>query len=706
MSSPAFTGQKLFSLLPALYRVKDAQLAQQQNLAMGPLQSLLAVIEQQIAVVAADLDQLYNDQFIETCADWVIPYIGDLIGYQSVYGVAAAVASPRAEVANTISLRRRKGTVLVLEQLARDVTGWGAHAVEFFRILADTEYMNHIRPHNYYAPNLRRWEVRAYMDTGFDQTAHTIDVRRIGSTDPGRYNIQNIGIFLWSLNAYSLTMSPCHAVPGTSGQCFRFSSLGRDMPLFNNPVSQGTDITALAQPLNVPDVLLRPVLCRDIQTSSPVYYGKGNSLVVYFGTTPVETSKIQVCDLSGADGSWNNVPGAASTYSISIDPELGRLAVPPSGAAPTASFYYGFNADMGGGEYARASTFAAKPQAPVVHVPGDHATVSAALTALGGAGVVEITDSGVYTESGGLSVNVSADSLIELRAADGCRPTLFLGAEMSVVGATDAIFDINGLVIALAPGTAPIPPALIHVPNTSDNELSQLGLTHCTVVPGWSLKSGGEPNYPGKPAILIEAAGAKLNACKSILGSLFVGVEATAIIADSIVDAASPTEPAYVATNAPTPGGALSMTACTVIGKVYATLFTLISDCIFIARLTQADQTGSPPPWSAALWAVRKQQGCVRFSYLPADAITPRQFECVTDAAGNPRTAFYSLRYGDPGYAKLFPSTSDTIRRGADDGGEMGAFHFLLAPMRETDLRTRMQEYLPVGLEFGIFYQT
>jgi hypothetical protein len=46
------------------------------------------------------------------------------------------------------------------------------------------------------------------------------------------------------------------------------------------------------------------------------------------------------------------------------------------------------------------------------------------------------------------------------------------------------------------------------------------------------------------------------------------------------------------------------------------------------------------------------------------------------------------------------------IRRGADDSGEMGAFHFLLAPLRETDLRVRIREFLPVGLEFGIFYQT
>jgi hypothetical protein len=64
------------------------------------------------------------------------------------------------------------------------------------------------------------------------------------------------------------------------------------------------------------------------------------------------------------------------------------------------------------------------------------------------------------------------------------------------------------------------------------------------------------------------------------------------------------------------------------------------------------------------------------------------------------------LRYGDAAYAKLSPYTDDAIWRGADDGGEMGAFHFLLAPLRETDLRVRIREFIPVGLEFGIFYQT
>ena len=171
---------ELFHLVPAVYRLRDAQIAQTMQLltpaeqtelaslqtqatpltddqkallteltakqARGPLQSLLMVIDEQLAAFAEDLDQFYDDLFIETCAKWVIPYIGDLIGYQSIRGITPSVDNPRTEVAETISLRRRKGTVLVLEQLARDVTGWGAQALEFFQVLGDTQYMKHVRP--------------------------------------------------------------------------------------------------------------------------------------------------------------------------------------------------------------------------------------------------------------------------------------------------------------------------------------------------------------------------------------------------------------------------------------------------------------------------------------------------------------------------------------------------------------------------------
>src|SRR5215813_3778972 len=355
----------LFNLLPAVYRIRDIELAQShvqltaaeqveltalkalvpplsidQQLRLdeltaktmrGPLHSLLLLIQEQLAIVGADLDQLYDDQFIETCAQWVIPYIGDLIGYQAIKGIAPAIDNPRSEVAETISLRRRKGTVLVMEQLARDVTACGAHAVEFFRVLGDTQYMNHLRLWNYYAPDLRCWKTGVYIDTGFDRTAHKVDVRRI-AVRRGGYNIQNIGVFLWSLNAYSVTKDQA-AISAVDSHCLRFNSLGMDIPLFHRAIPQGEGITDPAEPFNVADRLKRRVLCDDLQKGvGGTYYGEGKSLVIYFDEEPLNPYEIEVANLSGADGSWANMPGASSVYRAVVDPELGRIALPPAPA--------------------------------------------------------------------------------------------------------------------------------------------------------------------------------------------------------------------------------------------------------------------------------------------------------------------------------------------------------------------------------------
>ena len=48
------SAQTLFNLLPALYRLKDAEIARSRNLARGPLESLLMLVEEQLAIVAED----------------------------------------------------------------------------------------------------------------------------------------------------------------------------------------------------------------------------------------------------------------------------------------------------------------------------------------------------------------------------------------------------------------------------------------------------------------------------------------------------------------------------------------------------------------------------------------------------------------------------------------------------------------------------
>jgi hypothetical protein len=380
---------------------------------------------------------------------------------------------------------------------------------------------------------------------------------------------------------------------------------------------------------------------------------------------------------------------------------------------------------MGGGEYPRSDNFLVTDPAFIFPFPDTAAipryatlqdAVNFAISQFTQTGevAVEITNSDTHPETGTLSLNVGlpAATTLELRAADQRRPTLLLDGEISVTGAESSTFAINGLLIAanagMAPGS-PAPAALVHVPQLapdgSPNSLAELDLTHCTLVPGWSVGPQGAPSFPTQPTLVAEPAGVSVVAERSVLGAIRAGRLVVVSGTDCIIDATDRTQVAYAALDAFSGGGALTLVGCTVVGKVHATLLTLVSDSIFWAGLVAHDswttQTGDP----TGLIADRKQEGCVRFSFVPEGARTPRRYECVEQRIAGPQPIFYALRYGMPGYLKLVPDTPDVIRRGADDEGEMGAFHFVLGPLREADLRVRMQEYLPVGLEFGISYQ-
>jgi hypothetical protein len=243
----SLTADRLYELLPAVYRLRDADEGE-------PLRALIDAFSRQFAVLEENVEQLYDDQFIETCADWVAPYIGDLIGYRPLHGVAPQVASPRAEVANTIAFRRRKGTALMLEELARNVTDWPAHAVEFFELLTATQYMNHVRPRAKATADLRDLKATFLEGGAFGSFAHTPEMRRPES-GTGRYNIPNIGIFLWRLVALRLTALPLVPDPGdASGRKFRVNPLSADLRLFRHAQTED-DISHLAEPINAPEPL-------------------------------------------------------------------------------------------------------------------------------------------------------------------------------------------------------------------------------------------------------------------------------------------------------------------------------------------------------------------------------------------------------------------------------------------------------------------
>jgi hypothetical protein len=697
----SLAAERLYALLPAVYRVRDEQHGR-------PLHALVSLIAHELEVLEENIEQLYDDQFIETCEEWVAPYIGDLIGYRPLHGVAAAVASRRAEVANTIAYRRRKGTAAMLEQLARDVTGWPARAVEFFEQLATTQYMNHVRPHAPATADLRSTPRMLQAGGPFNAVAHTAEMRRPESR-AGRYNIPNVGLFLWRLQPFRLSNVPLTPDRGdASGLKFRFNPLGADQPLFRRPLTE-TEISHIAEPANVPDPINLRLMARAVRAAAtdPTVaddYGAGESMVLSRPDPDpaqpplaIDVAEICVCDLRDVPGGWahEELANSVNQDKLCIDPRLGRVLLGANIGGPIlGSFHSGFSRPIGGGEYERTpadDSLATQRSAARGEALQPH------LDAIAAGGRLVIEDSLTYAQSPAFKVDGLTDPgapgiEVVVTARNGARPLLALAGDTALdIGARGTLV-LEGLVIS---GGA------LQLAAAGDLEPRELRLRDCTLVPGLALHPDGAAAAPGAPSLVVEHSFAKVTLERCITGPLIVVRDAEVVLAECIVDAGAPENVAYAGSDTGIAGAQLSATECTMVGKLHTKLLQLAGDNIFFARLGEAPGE----TWRAPLVAERRQEGCVRFCYVPPGSVTPRCYRCVPDDDHpNVLPHFTSLRYGDPGYFQLRQATDRSIRQGASDEGEMGVMHALFQPQREADLLIRLDEYLRFGLHAGVFY--
>ncbi len=247
----------LFDRLPEIHRIKDREQASGDD--PGPLQAYLSHVENAFTAVKGSAEALYHDLFIETCADWVIPYLGDLLGTSHLAGDPWTL---RADVADTILLRRAKGTLGAIERIAFDLTKWGAHPVELRENLAWTQALNHQRPDRGGLPaygdmpagrhtairggfaTIRDPAMLSLLGTPFDPFTRFPELS-IARNHRVAYNLPNLAIFLWRLATYRIEqqthlVSPLppivatgHAAP-LAGFVARFhvDPLGRPLQLF------------------------------------------------------------------------------------------------------------------------------------------------------------------------------------------------------------------------------------------------------------------------------------------------------------------------------------------------------------------------------------------------------------------------------------------------------------------------------------------
>ena len=716
---------RLYELMPAVYRERDEQEG-------FPLRALLRIVTAQADIVGNDIQRLWDNFFIETCDRWAIAYIGDLVSNNLLHDGSRSLAPDtarglfpdlvgrdlrpgiairtRADVAKTIYYRRRKGTLPMLEELARDVTGWAAHAVEFFELLVWSQNLNHLRLFSAGCPDLRSVEAADRLNGPFDSFAHTVDVRPPRQYE-GWHNIRNIGFFLWRLGSFRL--ENVRARVASQPWQYYFSVLGNPAPLFTRQRREG-DEAGLATEVTVPGPI-RPAafFARPLD-----YYGDAASFLIVRDGAPVPPAQVRCQDLAV----WRQ-PAAAV---VGVDVRRGRMAFGP-GFEPARGvdvyYHYGFSAALGGGPYDRTRWQVTPALADVrltVHENGaapDFPTVDDALADWVLAGrpntIIEILDSRSYAVT--QPIEPANDRWLVIQAASGVRPHLQpAGGEILVTGDhAGSELTFSGVLVEGG----------IHV----TGNLGRLRVLHSTLVPGRALTEDGAPatTLPAVQVEALSATGATINAALrveiafSITGPLRIPAHAAGLWAlDSIVDGVGTAAVAGPGALNP-PGPPVTMERVTLFGRSFFRRIPMASEVVF----------------TGVVEAVERQRGCVRFSHVPPGSKTPRRYRCqpaleiaIQIAAaekrkGAPLTpaeraavraevearvvpSFTSEHYGLPGYAQLHLNCPVQIRTGAEDESEMGAFCHLKQPQRETNLRIRLEEYLPFGLEPGIIFVT
>jgi hypothetical protein len=361
----------LFDRLPEIHRTRDLEQSPP-----GQLRAILDAIGAPFDALHENIAQLYEDLFIDTCDDWVIPYIGDSLGVSHLKGDPRTL---RADVADTIALRRRKGTLGAIERLAANLTGWSSRAVEMRENLGWTQHLNHQRPdaggeppladpartrftppRGGFAP-IRDPAMLALVGTPFDPFAYTADVKP-PPEGTRAVNLPNLAVFLWRLAAYRLPrVRPLAkgridrgAPPAGEARFvlrFDLDPLDRPVRLFNTGRPGFLRATGALSRLAEPDAVAGPMLDARLTTGSPAGHPDAYAQIDFYDASTTPPSGFDLGDVGLQlfmpatlapllPGGWawrfrgdnlcaweTGLRRPVASGEIVVDPDIGRLVI-------------------------------------------------------------------------------------------------------------------------------------------------------------------------------------------------------------------------------------------------------------------------------------------------------------------------------------------------------------------------------------------
>jgi hypothetical protein len=340
---------------------------------------------------------------------------------------------------------------------------------------------------------------------------------------------------------------------------------------------------------------------------------------------------------------------------VAVDPERGRFVF-PAGEEPTGrvtvNYRYALTGQVGAGPYFRDPLLAPTLQVSQTN-DAPFRTIQAALNAAPGNSpspvVIEIQDSHTYNEALVVKNNFPGGLVIQARALE--TPVVISpGADVLQIGnaISGASFILDGLTLSNGKVTV-------------RGDVPKVKLRFCSLDPA-SPSIDCQPKNPGGTLELDQV----------ITGSLKTSANvASAALTDTAVQNTTGATALDMATTA------LSLEHVTVVGDTLAQTL-MASNAILFGQVTLGDAANS----------------CFRYTRYPREVTGVRLFHCTTLLP-----IFSSFQFGHPAYLGLSVNTPAALRRGGEEGGEMGVWYAAGIPWREQNVMLKLREYLPAGLK-------
>lgn len=713
--------EKIWDRIPELYRDADERPAIPGDPGgRRQLRAIVEVLAAQAAVLRRSNDRLWDDQFIDLCDDWAVPYLADLVGTRLVS--ALDLRGRRVDVANTVHYRRRAGTLRLLEQLVVDIAGWEGVVVEQFQRLGRTWHGLDPEPALRLSPvtrtprggtaDLRRPLGALRTESPFDEYARTPDVRRHRGRD-GRFAIPKLAFHLYRLA--SLPVVQVRPTQAVNNRSFTLDPLGRPWPLFaraDRPLSW--DDWRRLEPWQVPG----PISCAllnhaefaltpeavavvaggglglstteiaDLESLRERRFASSHDLWVGLQsldsgaalTADAVRNAIEAAALVVASGKW----GLMSTEGgrePSLRIEIGGATVPPEEVVagdlstwrdPPPGRRVIVDPGLGRLRFANAPgatlrvdfhvgwvapVGATTYPRPSLPAPTAHVAGGGTLAAPADGSVVQIDDSRSYAAASPVSVATS----VTLQAADRALPFLQLGGDwvLDSGAAVDATLVLDGLWLYGGHDVV------------VRGDFAEVRLERCTLDPGTESPGDGV-------GLRVEGNVGVLRILRSVVGPITIDNDAVVgllEVHDSVVEADDPVDETSSAIQA---ARATLDIARTTVGGVVRCRRIWSTDSLFLREVRVADT----------------QSGCFRFSARPEGSRLPHPYESTITPASN---LFTTTWFPLAGFRQLATHVGPAIARGAENGSELGAYSAELGPISFDSLQAKVGEYLPIG---------